>query len=260
MGSHPLVTGALLCLLTSCAGIAIVDPVGGGPGAARHEGPGARVTTPAVDALGSPLRPVLDLGAGSDDLVLDPESGALLRQKQYSQEVSGSLLFYLGKRWYEDEKFWNPLDEPYMAGVELAWNFRTMLPVELEMGFLYAKEEGEDPPTMIQEDLHSYEAYLGIRQTWELDWYSMWPYLGAGVSYQYCEANLATVLGPKHMGDGSFGLYAHTGFYVLIGTTLVAGLDLRGVFGQSLDLEKDGISYPTRAGYLQAAFSAGFAW
>lgn len=269
----------LLCLLASCSGLSIAAP-GPGYGVAvgrdrGHAGHG-RVDPPAeatprpgsdrgLPYLSLPPSPheaslaALTPYAGAPVLI-DPETGALLLQKYYSPEVGGSLLFLFGRRWLTDEKFWNPLDEPYLAGIELSYDFRSMLPFEIEMGFLYAKEEGEDPPTMIQEKLKSYEPYLGIRKTWELEHYSVWPYVGAGLCYQYVEADLATTLGPKHMGDGALGAYAHTGFLVLIGTTLVAGIDLRAVLGQSLDLEKDGVSFSTDGDYLQAAFSAGFAW
>lgn len=187
----------------------------------------------------------------------DAESANYAFQRDDSLEVHGSLWFYFGRRWLSDGKFWSPIEEPAVGGFEVMYEFVKEFPLEIEFGFLYSNDEEEDTTAGIREEYESFEVYLGLRKSWDIDFFATHLYVGTGIDFNWVEAKLQDGSGSTHTTkDQTVGAYVHTGFFVPLGTHLVGGVDLRGMMAGKMDLAGNSVS----ADYIQAMFLAGFYW
>ena len=201
-------------------------------------------------------RASLDPNALSLD-VLDREAIEAMFQRNESLEVHGSIWFFFGKRYLSDTSFWSPVDQPTIGGFDVSYDFVKEFPLAFEFGFQYAKAEDEDPSSGVREQYETFEIYLGLRKSWDINFFATHLYVGSGVSYSLADATLQDGTGGAHgYEDQVLGFYVHTGFYVPLGTYLVAGVDLRGLLAGKYQLG------PNSAGadYLQASLLAGFSW
>jgi len=178
-------------------------------------------------------------------------------QRNDSLEVHGSLWFYFGTKFMSDSSFWSPIDEPTIGGFEVMYEFVKEFPFEVEFGFQYATTESEDSGTSIREEIETFEIYAGLRKSWDINFFATSLYVGTGIAYNWVQANLQDGAGDTVSAkDANVGVYLHTGFFIPLGTYLVAGVDGRGMLAGNYSLGQNTVS----GSYLQATIFAGFAW
>ncbi len=197
------------------------------------------------------------IGAPFDDAFLDPESLTLSLQRNDSLEVHGSIWFHFGRRFLEDTKSWKPIEEPTIGGFEVMYEFVKEFPLQVEFGFQYAKKEDEDTTAGVREQYESFEIYLGLRQSWDINFFATHMYVGGGLSLNWMDAELQNGTGgAQGYEDQVIGAYLHTGAFVPLGTYLVMGIDLRGMLASNYQLGPNSMG----SNYVQATIFAGFSW
>lgn len=195
--------------------------------------------------------------ATEKEFAFDTEAPEFRFQRDDSLEVHGSIWFYFGTKWMDDSKFWAPIEDPTVGGFDVMYEFVKEFPLGVEFGFQYSRGEDEDPQGMVREKIETYEIYLGLRKSWDIDWFATNLYVGTGVAYNWIEADLQDGSGGTSTNKAhDFGVYLHTGFFIPLGTYLVAGVDCRGLLSGKYDLGQDTVS----GNYVQLAVFAGFAW
>lgn len=179
------------------------------------------------------------------------------------QTALGTTRIYFGQESL-DSDFWDPIDKQFDFGVETAFeSFNDW--AGGEWGFLYSDKKDEtsivDPvagPADYKVESLKFEGYFGIHRTF-LRGSNFMPYVGAGLSLFYYDAQKNTDAPGLHRHDDdeggfAYGAYAHGGLAVQVSENVQLGLDLRMVgFTDVNDLGGDG-----DIDYQRVAFFIGF--
>ncbi|WP_419190736.1 hypothetical protein [Saltatorellus ferox] len=160
------------------------------------------------------------------------------------------ISFIAGYRKFSDTDIWDRVDAETSAGIEYAHEVKNGLGFELgAMGSLGIKNGVSDNVDVTGA---AAELYGGARYMWKRDRWT--PYVGGGLSGIL--AGVDNDQGGQVADDQGFsaGVYLHGGVQYALNEWMYLGVDLRTLFGTSLDLE----TVEGDADYTQLGFAFGF--
>jgi opacity protein-like surface antigen len=161
-----------------------------------------------------------------------------------SMEPRGQLAIYLGARGL-DQGLWSPVEDQGVFGFEYAHQ-DSPEGFGWEVGLTGSGDEGKFAGLDVRG--RTGEVYGGVRKFFGTD--TVRPYLGGGLSAIRAELDV----GGSDDSDTSLAAYLHAGVEFLISPTFFLGIDIRGLFGSSIDI--GGVNGD--ADYGQGAFTFGW--
>lgn len=136
------------------------------------------------------------------------------------------LAFYLGSRSF-DQDLWSPVEDQGVFMFEYSHqDGPDAFGWEVGAGF----SGDDDDFGGFAMEARTGEVYGGIRKTFGSE--TVRPYLGGGLSLIRAELDV----GGADDSDTSAAAYLHGGVQFLVSPTFFLGIDIRGVFGSSIDL------------------------
>lgn len=156
-----------------------------------------------------------------------------------------SLTLHLGRRALSDDAY-EPVDEQGAIGVELVHGVPHAT-FAWEVGI--AASRSEETAAGVEVEGKTLEAYSGLHRAFGLG--RVRPYLGAGLALVRTEIEAA---GAGSDDGGSAALYAHGGVDVRLSQSFFVGVDLRWLFGSSIQYA----AFRTDGDYAQVALRLGW--
>ncbi len=189
----------------------------------------------------------------------DTDSNSLVYQGAEAEKATEtaksrtSLLLLLGGRSFEHNK-WTPVEDQFTIGVEWTWlPAESILGLEVGTAGSFSEEDLTVSSTLFTFQGSTLEVYIGPRLETAIGKSPIRIYGGLGPSLIYASYS-GEALGIKlDDSDASFGLYAHAGALVELGSFNI-GLDLRALVGTDISLFNIGMD----ADYTQIALVMGF--
>jgi opacity protein-like surface antigen len=173
-----------------------------------------------------------------------PDAQVPVGKGSNSMEPRGQLAIYLGVRTL-DQDLWSPVEDQGVFGFEYSHQDSPDA-FGWEVGLMGSSDEGKFAGFNVRG--RTGEVYAGVRKAFGND--TVRPYLGGGLSIIRGEVDAAG----SDDSDTSAAAYLHAGVEFLISPTFFLGLDIRGLFGSSIDM--GGVNGD--ADYTQGAFTFGW--
>ena len=161
-----------------------------------------------------------------------------------SMEPRSQMAIYLGARSL-DQDLWSPVEDEGVFGFEYSHQ-DSPESFGWEVGLQGSRDEGTILGTHVEG--RTGEVYGGMRKSFGTE--TVRPYIGAGLSIIRAEMDV----GSADDSDTSAAGYVHAGVDFLLSPTFFVGIDIRGLFGSSIDIA--GVNGDSD--YGQGAFTFGW--